>query len=204
MAEPERWWVKGLMFENCNCQLLCPGHLSFRQRCTHERCTGFWAFHIDEGRQGTVALGGLNAVIVCSVPQVMISGEWTQAIYLDERSDETQRRALEMIFTGQAGGPWGILAQFVATRLETRYVPIHLRDEGRWKELRIEGLLESSVEAMKGADRGGEAVLENVWTRIHAPTQVLAFGTTRYADQGLSLDTTGSHALYCRFSWTGP
>lgn len=99
MAEAERWWTKGLLFENCNCQLVCPAHFSFKERCQYERCLGHWAIHIDEGRYGTLALDGLNAFVMGDSPQLMISGGWTQAIYLDERADDAQRRALEQILT---------------------------------------------------------------------------------------------------------
>ncbi len=204
MEPTERWWARGLLFENCNCRLLCPGHVSFKQRCDGERCVGHWAIHVEEGRYGTLDLDGLNAFIITEAPPVMIAGGWTQAIYLDERATQAQRDVLERIFTGQAGGGWAVLAGFVATRLETRSVPMHFEDGGRRKALRIDGIVETAIEAIKGADRGREALLENVFNQIHAPTQVLALGTTRYGDRGLSLTTAGTHALFSRFSWAGP
>ena len=39
----ETWWARGLIFENCSCTLVCPGHVHFSQPCTHERCVGYWA-----------------------------------------------------------------------------------------------------------------------------------------------------------------
>lgn len=36
------WWAEGPLFETCSCQLVCPAHLSFKQLCTHDRCTGLW------------------------------------------------------------------------------------------------------------------------------------------------------------------
>ena len=47
------WWAKGLLVENCNCTLVCPGHMSFKQLCTHERCIGAWGVRIEEGRYGS-------------------------------------------------------------------------------------------------------------------------------------------------------
>ncbi|MEK7879745.1 MAG: DUF1326 domain-containing protein [candidate division NC10 bacterium] len=204
MAAAERWWAKGLLFENCNCQLLCPAHLSFKQRCEHERCVGHWAIHIDQGSSGTLALDGLNAFIINNSPQLMISGEWTQAIYIDQRAGQAERGALERIFTGQAGGSWAVLARFVSTRLPTRFVPIHFKDEGRRKAMWIDDCLETAVEAIKSADPAQEAILANVFNQIHASTQVLALGATRFADRGLALATSGTHALYSRFAWAGP
>lgn len=204
MAATETWRAKGLMFENCNCQLLCPAHLSFKQRCEHERCIGHWAIHIDEGTYGDTPLAGLNAFIVSDAPQIMIEGGWTQAICIDERADASQRRALERIYTGQAGGSWAILAEFVETRLATRFLPIQFKDEGRRKSMWVEGDFSTAIEAIKGADKDQEARLVNVHNQIHGPTQVLAFGTTRFEDQGLVLSTDGTHAIASPFSWNGP
>jgi hypothetical protein len=165
---------------------------------------GHWAIYIEQGRYGDLPLDALSAVLITHSPQLMISGGWTQAIYIDDRASDSQRRALERIFTGQAGGTWATLARFVATRLETRFVPISFTDEGRRKAMRIEGCFDTSVEVIKGADKEQEAALDNVFNQIHGPRQVLALGQTRYVDQALAFDTSDTHALYSRFSWAGP
>ncbi len=136
--------------------------------------------------------------------QLMIDGDWTQAIYLDDRANESQRNALERVFTGGAGGTWAILARFVTNRLDTRVVPIRFEDAGRRKSMRIEGCFDTTIDAIRGAEKGREAVLDNVSNQIHASTQTLALGTTRYADRTLAFDTTDTRALYSRFSWSGP
>ena len=90
-AESEKGWrMKGLIFENCNCQIICQGHISYRQLCTHERCLGHWAIHIDRGQFNGVALDDLNIVILYDTPQLMISGGWTEVLYIDERANEGQ------------------------------------------------------------------------------------------------------------------
>lgn len=81
MAEFHPWWVNGTLFENCNCQLLCPAHVSFKQECDEDPCRGFWG---------------------------------------DQSVDETQRRTLEQILTGEVGGPWAIIGKFITERLEAR------------------------------------------------------------------------------------
>lgn len=195
------WSASGLLFENCNCQLVCPGHLSFKQLCTHERCLGAWAMHFDEGRYGDASLGGLNVVILWDSPKHMIAGGWTTAFFVDERADAAQRDALEAILSGAAGGPWGVLAQFVARRLASRFVPIRFEDAGRKKRMWIEGLLDTTIEAIRGKDKAQEAVLSNVFNQIHAPLQVLALGQTRCSDPQFAIEMRDTHALHSRFSW---
>jgi len=67
----KKWWVKGLLFENCNCQIVCQGHISFRQLCSHERCFGHWSIHIDEGEFEGATLNDLNVIILYDTPQQM-------------------------------------------------------------------------------------------------------------------------------------
>jgi len=195
------WRANGLLFENCNCQLVCPGHMSFRQLCTHERCIGAWAIHIEEGRHGDVALDGLDVVIFWDSPQHMIAGGWTELFFVGEQAGQSQREALETIFSGKAGGPWEVLARFVAKRLPTRYVPLRFEDAGRQKRMVAGGLFEMVVEAIRGKDKAREVLLENAFNQIHAPTQVLALGRSRLSVPEFSFEMEGSHALYSRFSW---
>jgi hypothetical protein len=199
---PRRWWARGLLFENCNCQLLCPGHLSFKQLCTHERCLGAWAIHFDEGRHEDVALDDLNAVVLWDSPRHMVAGGWTTALFLDDRADAAQRRAVESILSGAAGGPWSVLARFVATRIETRCVPMRFEDHGRKKRVSIGGVLDVSIDAIRGKDPSQDAVLSNVFNQIHAPLQTLALGETRCSDPRIPFEMSGTHALHSRFSWS--
>ena len=195
------WRATGLLVENCNCQLLCPGHISFKQRCTNERCQGHWALHVDEGRFGDVDLAETNLVVVFDAPARMYDGGWTQACYIDERATVPQRAALEDIVSGRAGGPWAILARFVETRLETRAVPMRFEDIGREKRLTIPDRFDTTVTAIRGADGTADARIENLHNVLHGPTHVLARGSTRCTERVLDFGHEQTHALYSRFSW---
>jgi hypothetical protein len=200
MSHPN-WWAKGLLFENCTCQLVCPGHIHFGQLCTHERCVGYWAIRIDDGRFGDVPLAGLRAVIAFDGPQHMIEGNWTEVLVIDESAAPPQRAALQAILTGRAGGPWEKLAQFVGTWLDTRYSPIEFVDEEAAKTVRIPGLLHSVVSRIRGRDRGKPVMFENMFNQIHAPTQVLAIGTSEYHDGAIRMSTSKTHGLFSNFDW---
>jgi hypothetical protein len=198
-----KWWASGLLFENCSCQVVCPGHFSFRNLCTHERCIGHWSIHIDEGKFDTTALGGLNVIVLFNSPQLMFEGGWVEIIYIDERANPAQRNALELILTGKVGGPWAVLNRFVSTQLETQFFPIHFEDEGRRKRMWIEGIFETTVDAIRGRDRDQVVTFENIFNQIHAPSQVIASGSSRHQidDEALSFTIEGTHGLYSRFSW---
>lgn len=196
------WWARGLLFENCSCQLVCPGHVHFDQQCTLERCVGYWALRFDEGEFEGVALAGSKAVIAYDSPRHMIEGDWIETIIVDEAAPEAQRRGIEAILTGRAGGPWAVLARFVGTRLETRYLPIHIDDSERVKRVVVEGLLDSTIEAIRGRDRDRSVTFENMFNQIHATSQVIARGEARYDDGTVRVNNRGTHALWSRFDWS--
>lgn len=204
MTATEAWWAKGLLFENCNCQLMCRAHIRYSNLCDHERCIFSWAIHIDEGAYGACPLGGLNTFILGDTPQRMFDGGWTEAIYLDAAADGDQRMALEAIFKGSAGGPWDVLADFVTHWLETRSVPIHYEDRGRHKSMVAEGAFSTRAEAIRGVDREREVQMVNLYNQIHGPEHVLALGATECANGPLVMSTEKTHAIYSRFAWSGP
>ncbi|MGH9383534.1 MAG: DUF1326 domain-containing protein [Vicinamibacterales bacterium] len=199
--EPRSWWARGLIFENCSCTLVCPGHLHFRQLCTHERCLGYWALRFDEGSFGDVPLGGLRAVVTFDCPQRMIDGNWIEALLIDDSASSPQRQALESILTGGSGGPWEVLARFVGRRLETRFAPIAFSDEGPTKRGSIAGLFETAVTQIRGRDRSKPVLFENIFNQIHASTQVLALGDTRYDDGVIKISNSNTHGLFSTFDW---
>ncbi len=196
------WWAKGLLFENCNCQVVCPGHVHFSNKCTHERCIGYWAIRFDEGSYGEVDLTAVTAVIGYDSPQHMISGGWTETFIIDARASQAQRSSVETILTGRAGGPWELLDRFVERRLPTRTLPIEITDEDAVKRVVIEGLLESTIENIRGWDRNEPVTFSNMFNQVHASSQVIAQGDAKYDDGEIVLQNEGTHALHSHFDWS--
>ena len=195
------WYARGLIFENCSCALVCPGHMHFSQNCTHERCKGYWAVRIDEGTFGEVLLAGTRAVVAFDTPRRMIDGGWLETIIIDESASDAQRRALETILMGRAGGPWEKLASFVATRQPTEFRAIAFEDEGPVKRGSIAGRLKTVVTQIRGRDKSRPVLFENIFNQIHAPTQVIALGESEYDDGVVRFRTSGSHGLFSQFEW---
>ena len=203
------WWAEGLLFENCNCTAVCPGHIHFSQKCTHNVCKGFWAIRFESGsaeraRGGDpVDLAGIDAVVVYETPQIMVDGGWKQLIIVSDHATEDQRRAVEEIITGVHGGPWEVLARFVAEPLPTRAAPVRIEDDPGRKSVTVAGLLTGAVEAIRGWNRDRPVTFENIYNKIHDSTQVIAQGSTRYDDGEIVIANDGTHGLWSRFRWTG-
>src|SRR5436309_2354219 len=127
MAAQQQWRLSGDYFENCNCDVVCPCLASpnapLTARPTQGACDVMLAFHIDSGVYDSIALDGLNVVLVAHAPGPMADGNWSVAAYLDERADDRQSEALGAIFTGAEGGPMAAFAPLIGTQLGVKKTP---------------------------------------------------------------------------------
>ena len=176
--------------------------MHFSQLCTHDRCKGYWALLFDGGAFGAVPLHGLRALIAFDTPQRMIDGKWTQRLIVDPVATGDQRRALETILLGRAGGPWEKLHAFVANELPTEFRSIEMSDEGATKRISIADRLKGFVTQIKGRDTSKPVLFENCFNQIHASTQVIALGDTEYRDGAIVINNTGTHGLFSNFDWS--
>lgn len=106
------WSIAGAYFESCNCEAICPCRMIGGVpggRSTHGVCFGTLSWQIDRGRAGAIDLGGLATALVLKYDDDEPGSPWDFVLHIDERGDERQREALELIFLGQLGGE-GILA----------------------------------------------------------------------------------------------
>ena len=174
--------------------------MHFSQNCTYERCKGYWAIRVDEGRFDGVPLDGIKAVIIYDTPQRMIDGGWTQALIVDARTP-AQRQAIETILIGRASGPWEKLASFVETQYPTEFLPIDIADEDTTKRVSIRDRLTGVIAQIRGRDRSKPVLFENIFNQIHAPRQVLYRGDTEYDDGRIVVHNSGSHGLSSTFEW---
>lgn len=102
-SDVPQWHVVGEWFDVCRCDIPCP--CEFAQPPTDNWCQGVLAWNIREGHYGDVRLDGLSLIAVGEYEGNIWSGD-TKAdmgLFIDERADESQREALQVIFGGQAG-----------------------------------------------------------------------------------------------------
>jgi hypothetical protein len=136
------WALSGTYLESCNCEAICPCRtIGGRQggRSTYGICEGALSWAIASGNAGDVDLSGLNVALASRYDDDEPGSPWSFCLYIDERADERQRRALEDIFTGRLGGtpmkqfPWAFKG---SNLLAVRSVPIeidHTPGNGRFR-----------------------------------------------------------------------
>src|SRR5258708_17205202 len=147
-----RWQIAGDYFENCNCNVVCPCLFSpnapLTSKPTAGACEVAFGFHVERGDYGGVTLDGLNVALIARTPGAMADGDWSVALYLDERADDQQRQNLQAVFTGSVGGPVAALAPLISTALGVITVPITFHKEGNHRSVDNLCLMHMAIHAV--------------------------------------------------------
>ena len=206
----EAWRLKGDFIDFCKCAVPCP--CTFGRPPTEGDCEGIIGFRFREGNYGDVDLSGLNAVAL-SYFEGNIWDEETRAdmgMIIDEKADESQREALQVLFGGQAGGWLQMFAENVVGKmLGLEFAPIELEideDLGSWR-VRVDGKAEGNAELLTGPTSGGErlAVHNPPGSEVGPGQGPATYGiaTTDKVDAfGFSWDWSGRSAKHIPFEWS--
>ena len=211
-SDVPQWHVKGDWFDVCRCDIPCP--CEFAQAPTDNYCDGVLAWHIREGHYGDVRLDGLNIIGMGSFEGNLWAGEGevSMGLYIDERADERQREALQMIFGGQAGGWQAEFAELIGEMRGVEFVPIELEvadDLAYWRAT-IPGKVEAAAEALTGptTPEGQRVQLLNPPGSEVGPSGTVATWARATADRaegfGFKWEWDGKSSKHLPFEWSGP
>src|SRR6266436_8706646 len=175
MAGVAQWHLAGDWFDVCNCTIPCP--CTFAQAPSEGDCEGILAWHVGKGNYGDVGLDDLNVVALGSFEGNLWEGETkaTMGIYMDERADEPQREALQVIFSGQGGGWPGEFANAIGEVRGIEYVPIEfeIADDLAYWSATIPGKVTARAEALTGPTTRSEEHTSELQSRLHLVCRLL-------------------------------
>jgi hypothetical protein len=119
-----KWKTSGDFFDVCSCNIPCP--CTFAQTPTYGDCETVLAYHIKNGYYGETSLDGLNVLALSYFKGNIGAGETKSSIasFVDERANRQQREALQMIFTGKAGGFMAEFAKLIEDVRAMNFAPI--------------------------------------------------------------------------------
>jgi hypothetical protein len=112
------------------------------------------AYHIKNGYYGETSLDGLNVLALSYFKGNVWAGETKVSIasFVDERANQQQREALQMIFTGKAGGFIAEFAKLIEDMRGMNFAPIRFEvafDLFYWSA-EIPGKVIAKAEALSG------------------------------------------------------
>jgi hypothetical protein len=196
------WQLKGTYFETCNCAVSCP--CVMLSAPTEGECRVLIAWHVDQGKDDQLDLGGLNVAMAVHSPGHMLQTKWEAALYLDERASAAQKDALTRIFAGKAGGHPSVLASFVDQVLGVAAVRIDYQAAGRRRSLSIPGIAEADIEAIDG--QGGAEVTISGHPLCVAPGEPVVVAKSKrldYTDHQQTWAISERNGFYSPFAYQG-
>lgn len=175
---------------------------------THGYCRVVASLQITEGHFGDVELGGVNLGALFSFPGPLYEGNGTFQLFLDEKTSEEQRDALEKLWSGKYGGAFfEIFSAIAPNRQDTVVTSVEVDSdrERRVATIRIGDFGTASIEPIKSPATGDEHRV-----RIDLPNgfeyKQAEIGNTVTAtassDDPLSFGFEKSYAQLNRFDWS--
>ena len=205
------WKASGDWFDVCKCKIPCP--CEFAQEPTYGDCEGVLAYHIRNGYYGNTSLDGLNAIGIGAFEGNIWKGETkiNLGFFFDERADKDQREALQMIFSGKAGGFMAEIAKLMGETRGLDFAPIKFEisdDLGYWSA-EIPGKVLAKAEALGGPTTppGKRVQTLNPPGSEVGPGGVATWGIA-ISDQvdamGFKWKREGGSSKHISFNWEGP
>jgi hypothetical protein len=148
------WKISGDFFDVCKCNMPCP--CEFAQAPTYDDCEGVLAWHIKNGHYGGTSLDGLNVLGLGSFTGNIWAADGntkvTAALFFDEKSSQQQRDALQMVFSGKAGGFMAEFAKLIGDIRGLDFAPIKFEaaDDLSYWSAEIPGKVLAKAEALTG------------------------------------------------------
>ena len=142
---------------SCSCTVFCPCVLSLGDHPpTEERCQTWAGIRIDEGHIDSDDLSGLRVGLMMDLPGIMSRGNWTAALFVDDKASALAVKGLTRIFTGRVGGTTHLLSILVGQFLGVRQVPITYETQGETRIISIEKYGGGAITPVRGKEQGGE------------------------------------------------
>ena len=205
------WKVFGDWFDVCKCNIPCP--CTFAQTPTYGDCEGVLAYHIKKGNYGDTSLDGLNVIGVGYFKGNIWAGatKVTVGLFFDEQADQQQRDALQMIFSGKAGGFMAEFAKLIGDVRGIDYAPIRFEvaDDLSYWSAEIPGKVLAKAEALTGpmTPTGKRVQTLNPPGSEVGPGTVATWGSAVVDEvdaMGFKWGRKGRSSKHIPFDWSGP
>lgn len=141
--------LEGRMLEVCTCDAICPCWVGLDP--DGGTCDGTIAWYIDSGTVRGVDVSDRAIAVVAHLPGNPLAGNWTAAVYVDDRCSEEQHQAILDVYTGALGGPVADLAGLIGEVVAVERAPFTFTIDGGAGTLRIGDAVTAEMTPFQGA-----------------------------------------------------
>jgi hypothetical protein len=202
VPEKDNWKLTGDFVLSCNCTVFCPCVISLGQHePTEGRCQAWAGLRIDEGFHEDTDLAGVKAGLLLDIPGPLARGNWTAALYVDDKASIYAVKALTRIFSGKAGGSTGLLKILVSGFLGVRTEPITYEIKDGTHIFQIPKIIEGVVKPIPGKVKGEPVIVRNTGYWIGKDVTIARAETSRVRAFGRNWNFEGRSAELVRLDW---
>ncbi|MCY4306368.1 MAG: DUF1326 domain-containing protein [Aestuariivita sp.] len=202
---PTEWAIKGELFMNCSCEVVCPCGISLgKHPPTYGYCQTWFALQIDKGHFEKESLTGLNIALLIDIPGRMAEGNWKVAAYIDERSSGKAYSGLLQILSGAAGGNTGVFNFLVSEIIGAEREKVIIERDKRRRRVIVGQKIQGEIEMIQGKDPEVPVSMQNTQYWM-GPTIYPAIGLkSKVRDYGRIWDFEGKSGDIIPIDWAGP
>ena len=95
------------------------------------------------------------------LPGIMARGNWTAALFVDDKASAQAVRGLTRIFTGRVGGTTHLLSILVGQFLGVRQIPISYETQGETRIVSLEKYGGGAISPVRGKEKEQNVVIRN-------------------------------------------
>jgi hypothetical protein len=208
------WKVSGDWFDVCKCNIPCP--CTFAETPTYGDCDAVLAYHIKNGYYGQTSLDGLNVLCLSYFKGNIWAGNTkaTLGFFLDERANQQQKEAVQMIFSGKAGGFMAEFSKIIGEVRGPDFAPIRFEvaDDLSYWSAEIPGKVLAKAEALTGPTTPPGKRVQTInppgsEVGPGAAGAVATWGTAvtdKVDAMGFKWQWNGRSSKHIPFEWSGP
>ena len=189
--------LRGIYLGNCHCHEICPCNVDLRPNGPGGECRGWLVLNIREGHKDDVDLSGQTVALFYTFPDKPSAGNWQIGIIADTEASDEQASALEAIFTGKDGGPWGDFAGLFGNYLGLERAGVTFSD-GETPSATVDGHGELTFEPFRDFTGTPTTLVKSAFGM--SPNLGLGQGSGHVEAFGISFDSTWGETAEVEFA----
>ena len=197
--------LAGTFLELCDCRTVCPCWVDLPP--DEDRCTGVFAWAIEEGSIGDLDVGGRRVVSLSFHEGHRDTGGQEVRIYVDEAVEDAQLEQLGRLFAGELGGPLAELGTLLGDLKSVERAAIDIGAQGTSMTLTVGRRIRGDAEVLHGSDGGVTELAHGRLSTVLGPRADVGKSSAFRIDvpgMGFDIDVTGRAAMRGRFAYEHP
>jgi hypothetical protein len=135
------------------------------------------------------------------LPGIMSRGNWTAALFVDDKASAMAVKGLTRIFTGRVGGTTHLLSILVGQFLGVRQIPISYETQGETRIISLEKYGGGAISPVHGNEKGQNVVIRNSEYWIGPDVIVSRADKSRFRGFGRNWNLAGRSAEIVKLDW---